>query len=154
MRGLGPLILRLALGALFIAHGLPKLVPVWGLRPADTEALLQAAGVTAAYSVTVGIGLAELLAGALLVVGAYTPLATLLLSATTTASSWVLHLSNGFFLNWLLETGVGHGYEFDFLRLAALVCLMISGPGALAVDTHRSRVKQQRKRTSPVVGKK
>lgn len=154
MRGLGPLILRLALGVLFIAHGLPKLVPVWGSRPADTAALLEAAGVWAFYPVTVGIGLAELLAGTLLVVGAYTVLGAMLLAATTAASSWMLHLSNGFFLNWSLETGVGHGYEFDFLQLAALVCLMFSGPGALAFDARRSRAKPEKKRTSSAVGKK
>lgn len=141
MRGLGLLILRLTVGVIFIAHGLPKLFPVWGSRPADTVALFEASGISAAYPVVVGTGLAEALAGALLVGGAYTVAAALLLAATTAATSWMFHLSNGFFLNWSLEAGVGHGYEFDFLRLGALVCVMLAGPGALAYDARRARAK-------------
>ena len=83
--------------------------------------------------------------GVLLVVGAYTLAAALLLAATTAASSWMFHLSNGFFLNWSLEAGVGHGYEFDFLRLSALVCVMLSGPGAIAYDARRTREKGSRR---------
>ena len=79
------------------------------------------------------------LAGAILVAGAYTLVVGFLLTATTAATSSVLHLSNGFFLNWSLEAWVGHGYEFDFLRLGALVCMMFSGPGALAYDARRVR---------------
>ena len=145
MRGLGLLILRLSMGVVFIGHGLPKLVPVWGSRPADTAALLEASGVSAAYPVAVGTGLVEVLAGVLLVVGAYTVAAALLLAATTAVSSWMFHLSNGFFLNWSLEAGVGHGYEFDFLRLSALVCVMLSGPGAIAYDARRTREKGSRR---------
>ena len=89
----------------------------------------------------VGTGLAEALAGVLLVAGAYTVVAALLLAATTAATSWIFHLSNGFFLNWSLEAGVGHGYEFDFLCLGGLVCVMLSGPGALAYDARRTRAK-------------
>ena len=139
MRGLGLLILRLAVGVMFIAHGLPKLVPVWGGRPADTAALLEASGVSAAYPVAVSIGVVEVLAGVLLVAGAYTVVVALLLTATTVATSWMFHLSNGSFLNWSLEAGVEHGYEFDFLRLSALVCVMLSGPGALAYDARSAR---------------
>ena len=145
MRGLGLLILRLVVGIVFIAHGLPKLLPVWGGGPADTAALLEASGVSAAYPVAVGTGLAEVLAGALLVAGAYTLVVGFLLAATTAATSSVVHLSNGFFLNWSLEAGVGHGYEFDFLRLGALVCMILSGPGALAYDTHRASEKGPRR---------
>ena len=146
MRGLGLLILRLALGIVFIAHGLPKLLPVWGGRPADTAALLEASGVSAAYPVAVGTGLAEVLAGTLLVIGAYTVVAAMLLSVTTATTSWLFHLSHGFFLNWSLEAGVGHGYEFDVLRLSALVCVMLAGPGALAYDARRAREKGPSKR--------
>lgn len=141
MRGLGLLTLRLTIGAVFVAHGLPKLVPVWGRSPADAAALLEATGVAAAYPVAVGTGLVEVLAGGLLAVGAYTSLAAALLTATTAAMSWVLHVSNGFFLNWSLETEVGHGYEFDLVRLSVLVCLIFTGPGMLAYDMGRTEAR-------------
>jgi len=154
MRGLGLLILRLSLGAVFIVHGLPKLLPVWGSGPADIAALLQIAGVSAAYPVTVGTGLVEVLAGSLLVAGAYTVLTALLLAVTTAAMSSFLHLSNGFFMNWSLEAWVGHGYEFDFLRLSALGCVMLAGPGAFAYDARRASVKARKQRRQVVAGKK
>ena len=150
MRGLGLLILRLSLGVVFIAHGLPKLLPVWGSRPADMAALLEASGISAAYPVAVGTGLAEVLAGTLLVAGAYTVMAAVLLAVTTAAMSWMFHLSNGFFLNWSLEAGVGHGYEFDVLRLSALVCVMLSGPGALTFDARRAREKESSRKQSKI----
>ena len=141
MHGLGLLTLRLTIAVVFVAHGLPKLVPVWGGSPADTATLLEAAGVAAAYPVAVGTGLVEVLAGGLLAAGSYTLLAAALLTATTAAMSWMLHLSNGFFLNWSLESGVGHGYEFDLIRLGVLVCVILGGPGTLAYDTRRTRAK-------------
>ena len=95
----------------------------------------------------VGIGVVEVLAGVLLLAGSYTVVVALLLTATTAATSWMFHLSNGFFLNWSLEAGVEHGHEFDFLRLSALVCVMLSGPGALAYDARRARERRSSSRS-------
>ena len=142
MHGLGLLTLRLTISAVFVAHGLPKLVAVWGGSPAHAGTLLEAAGVAAAYPVAVGTGLVEVLAGGLLAAGAYTLLAAALLTATIAATSWLLHLFNGFFLNWSLESGVEHGYEFDLVRLGVLVCLILAGPGTLAYDTRRTRARR------------
>ena len=145
MRGLGLLILRLSMGVVFIAHGLPTFFPVLGSNLADTATLLEASGVSAAYPVAVGAGLVEVLAGILLVLGAYTAAVASLLSATTVAFSWMSYLSNGFFLDWSLESGAGHGYEFDFLRLSALACMMLSGPGSFAYDARRARKRGLRR---------
>ena len=145
MRGLGLLILRLSMGVVFIAHGLPTFFPVLGSHLTDTAALLEASGVSAAYPVAVGTGLVEVLAGVLLILGAYTAAVSLLLAATTVAFSWMSYLSSVFFLDWSLESGAGHGYEFDFLRLSALACMMLSGPGSLAYDARRARKKGSRR---------
>ena len=69
----------------------------------------------------------------------HAPWVTLVLVADTAISTWKVHLANGFFLNWTLEPGVGHGYEYHLLLLAALVCLMFTGPGAASVDVGRVR---------------
>ena len=145
MRGLGLLVLRFAVSIVFVAHGLPKLVPIWESGPAQAAALLAAAGVSSSYPVAVGTGIVEVFAGALLMVGAYTPWVAVLLTVTTIASSWILHLSNGFFLNWSLEPSVGHGVEFEFLQVSTLVCLMLTGPGVLSYDTRRARERESRK---------
>jgi len=75
--------------------------------------------------VAIGTGLVELLAGVLLVVGAYTAVVALLLAATTVAFSWMSYLSNGFFLDWSLVSGAGHSYELNLLRLSALACMWL-----------------------------
>ena len=131
--------LRWAVGAVFVAHGLLKLIPIWGSSPATAVALLESVDVTPAYPLTLAVGGLELLCGMVLIAGAYTPWVTLVLAADTAISTWKVHLANGFFLNWTLEPGVGHGYEYHLLLLAALVCLMFTGPGAASVDVGRVR---------------
>ena len=135
----GLTLLRWAVGAVFVAHGLPKLIPIWGSSPATTVTLFESMGLNAAYPLTLAVGSVELLCGMALIAGAYTPLVTLILAADTVVSTWQVHLANGFFLNWTLEPGVGHGYEYHLLLLAALACLMLTGPGAASVDVSRAR---------------
>ncbi len=144
MRGLGLLVLRFAIGIVFVAHGLPKLVPVWETGPAQASALLEAAGVSYAYPVTVGTGIVEVVAGSLLILGAYTSWASVLLTATTAVTSLILNMPNGF-LNWTSGSGIGHHVEFEFLQVTALVCLMLTGPGVLSYDGRRARERVWRK---------
>lgn len=142
MPGLGLLTLRLIVGIGFIAHGLPKLLPVWGGSPSVTAVVLSSAGIGWPYLVTVGTGLAETLGGLLLIAGAYTPWASLVLVAPTAAIGAVLYLPHGYFLNWSLNSETSHGYEFHLLRVATLVCLMMAGPGAIAYDARRRKASQ------------
>ena len=135
----GLTLLRLAVGAVFAAHGLPKLIPIWGRSPATTVALFESVNLTPAYPLTLAAGGVELLCGAVLIAGAYTPWVTLVLAADTAVTVWKIHLANGFFLNWTLEPGVGHGYEYHLLLIAALVYLLFGGPGPASVDAGRAR---------------
>jgi putative oxidoreductase len=45
-----------------------------------------------------------------------------------------VHLMNGFFLNWSITPGQGHGYEFNLALLAMSIALVLSGPGRFALD--------------------
>jgi len=138
MQGFGLLLLRIVLGLTFLAHGLPKLFPLWGTSPQTTATLFEAASFTPAYSLAVGTGIVEVLAGLLLIVGAYTVWACALLVATTSVIAWKLHVPHGFFVNWSLTPETGHGYEFAFVLTGALVCLMCSGPGSCSIDRRRT----------------
>ena len=119
MQGLGLLSLRCVVGLVCIAHGLPRLFLMGGGSPRDAAVFFEAAGLSSAFALTVGTGIVEVLAGALLVAGAHTFWLGLLLAATNVAVGWRLNVPNGFFLNWSLEPGVWHGYEFVLVLVAA-----------------------------------
>ena len=137
MSGLGPSLLRLAVGTVFVAHGLMKLLPVPGGGVKETAVLFESLAFQAPYAVAMTLGWVEAAGGVALVLGAYTGWTASGLLLTTAVTSWRLHLPHGLFLNWSLEPGVGHGYEFDLLLIGALLSLMATGAGSLSVDRAR-----------------
>ena len=140
MPSLGPTVLRIAVGVVFAAHGAQKLFGLGGGGGlSGTAAFFAQLGLVPAYPIAIAIGLIELAGGLLLVAGALTPVVSVLLLATMGVAIWKVHFANGFFLNWTNAPGIGHGYEFNLALTAALVSLMLTGPGAFSVDRRRSR---------------
>lgn len=128
---LGALVLRGAIGSLFVGHGTQKLFGWFDgpglegvsgmmenleLRPARRHALLA--------------GLSETVGGTLLSVGAFTPLASAMLTGTMTTAIRKVHLAKGV---W----NTGGGYEYNAVLIAALAALADNGPGALSIDSAR-----------------
>lgn len=116
----GPFVLRLALGAVFLAHGYQKLAGDKSQFAGYLESLKFRPGIFWAWLVT----LAEFLGGILLVIGLWTQLAALILAVQFLVI--VLYVQRG-------KAFVG-GREFDFLIFAALLALLVLGPGAWALD--------------------
>jgi putative oxidoreductase len=140
---LGPTVLRLAVGVVFAAHGAQKLFGLWdggGLN--GTAAFFAQLGLTPAYPLAVLVGLVELGGGLLLIAGAFTLVTAAALTVTMLVAVWTVHLSSGFFLNWTIAPGQGHGYEFNFALVGALVSLMLTGPGAFSIDRRRARAAE------------
>lgn len=135
----GPMILRLALGAVFVAHGLPKLLPIWGQDPAHAAALFASLGLQPAPLFAGIVGGAEVLGGVALVAGAFSFWVSLILIVDMAVAVWGAHYASGFFINWALTPGVGNGYEFHLVLIAALASLMLTGPGAFSIDHRRHR---------------
>lgn len=111
------LLLRLALGTMFIAHGLTKLL-VWTL--AGTGAFFASIGLPAwvAWPIT---GL-ELVGGVLLMLGVRVRWVALLLAVELAGAS-VAHLANG----WRF-TASGGGWEYPvFLAVTALALSLLDG---------------------------
>ena len=132
--------LRLAIGAVFVAHGAQKLFGVWGGGGlAGTAAFFGQLGLTPAYPLAILVGLVEFAGGLMLIAGALTLFAALALAINMAVAIWKVHFANGFFLNWNMVPGQGHGYEFNVALIGALVALMLTGPGALSVDGRRAR---------------
>jgi len=140
MHGVGPLVLRLGAGAIFVAHGAQKLFGIWGGGgPSGTAAFFDALGLAPAYPLAIAVGLAEFGGGLLLVAGAYTAAAAAVLAIDMLVAMWKVHLQYGFFLNGAADPGQGHGIEFTLMLTAALVSLMVTGAGSASVDEWRHR---------------
>ena len=111
----GPTVLRLALGAVFIAHGAHKLFGSAGLENAATAPMVT--------------GLVEFGGGILLVLGALTVAAAFALTMATLLALW-----------WVQPLSSEQAFVLDFglVRIGGLVCLMLTGAGALSIDGRRA----------------
>ena len=124
---LGLLLLRVAHGAMWIAHALLKLI-VFTLP--GTAQFFDSVGLPGALAYPVFA--AELLGGLALLAGVYARQVSLLLVPVLLAAAWV-HLPNG----WV-HTSTGGGWEYPlFLAVASLVHWLL-GDGDYSVK--RSRV--------------
>jgi putative oxidoreductase len=127
----GPTVLRLVLAAVFIAHGAQKLFGIWGGGGlTGTAAFFGQLGLEPAYPLAVVAGVVEFGGGLMLLLGAYTQIASALLTLQMLVAIWTVHLGAGFFLP--------EGYEFNLTLIGGLICLMLTGAGAISIDARRA----------------
>jgi putative oxidoreductase len=135
MRPYGPAALRLCVGAVFLAHGLQKLFGMWGGQGIEgTASMLASWGLNPAQPLAILAGVAELGGGALLIIGGLTRWVALALMVEVGVAVWKVNYLNGFYLT----SSGGPGVEYRLVLLGALLCLMLTGPGALSVDEWRN----------------
>ena len=150
MAGLGLLILRLTLAAIFAAHGAHELFGVGaapGVGPgglSNTAALYAASGLHPEYVLALAAGIIHLAGAFFLVIGMLTRWAAIVLIADVAIGAWKVHLQWGFFLNWLGTAGQGHGVEYSLLLIAGLVCLLFTGAGDWSFDGRRANTAAAR----------
>jgi putative oxidoreductase len=89
-----------------------------------------------------GVVAVEFFAPILLILGLGTRLASLSIGVVMTTALFMVHLQNGFFMNWF-GLQKGEGFEFDLLLLGLAVSLVISGAGRLSLDRHFTRSRVQ-----------
>jgi putative oxidoreductase len=117
-----PMILRLALAILFFVHGTAKW-DMWTMQPSGQMPALM----LTIYKI---LSIAEPLGALALVLGIFTPLAAMGLSIVMFSAinlkmdSWHLQFMDSH----------GTGWELEFITVIALICLMLTGPGALSLD--------------------
>jgi putative oxidoreductase len=128
---LGPLLARLAVGLLFFLSGRGKLfVPE---RREQMRQTLVAAGIPFASINTIFVSTVEFVFGLLLILGALTPLACILLGGVMVvaiATSGIKNIKAPPLFGWLSE----FLYLPEVLYLVILFWLFLSGPGWLSVD--------------------
>lgn len=134
---------RLLVGMLFFAHGSQKLFGWFGgAGPSGTGAGFEQMGFSPGTLWAVVAGLIEVGAGLLLASGLVARVAASVLTLFMLVAMFAVHWENGFFLNWSLEQGRGHGIEFNLALIAALLAVAIYGGGGLSLDrmiTRRDR---------------
>lgn len=121
-------VLRLALGVMFIAHGLLK---VYVFTPAGTAQFFESVGFPGwlAYATIV----AEILGGAMILLGVYARWVAVALVPVLLGALYV-HAGNG----WLFTAKNG-GWEYPAFLAAAAIALGLLGDGAYALVGERRR---------------
>ena len=134
MRAYGPTALRLCVGTVFLAHGGQKLFALWG-GPGltGTTAFFTTLGLPFPSALALLVAMTEFAGGALLILGGLTRWVALALAIDMAVAAWKVHYLNGFFMN----SPRGPGVEFTFVLIGAMLCLMLTGPGALSWDEWR-----------------
>ncbi len=128
------LIVRVVLGVIVFAHGAQKLFGWFrgpGLR-GTIGYFRQALRIPPAL--TVLVALVETLGGLAMVVGLLARLAAVGLVAVQAGAIAKVHWPNGFFINWTLEPGKGHGVEMNLALIAMALAIVIGGAGAVSID--------------------
>jgi len=128
------LLVRLALGIVFIAHGGQKVFGWFGgpgLK-ATIQTFQQYLKVPPAA--TVVAALIELLGGVAMVVGFLVRPAAVGLIVVMLVAIAKVHARNGFFINFSNTPGKGHGFELNFVLIAMALSILIGGAGALSID--------------------
>jgi putative oxidoreductase len=134
------LLIRLTLGIIFIAHGGQKLFGLWGGPCCASTTGLAATIQTFERNMdippflTVMSAAAEFLCGIGVAVGLLTRFAAVTLAVVMVVAMIEAHLQHGFFINWQLARGVGHGIEFNVALLGMSLGLLLSGPGIFSLD--------------------
>jgi putative oxidoreductase len=116
LQSLGLLAIRVALGVVFLAHGLEKAGDLQG-----TEQFFGSLGIPAAALMAPVATFTEIIGGALLIAGLLTPLAALALAVDMLVAYITVHAGEGFF-------AADGGYEL--VMLLGLTCLGLAATGA------------------------
>lgn len=120
----GPFILRIALGAAFVAHGYPKLFKMY----AGVAGWLDSIGIKPGRFWALVVGVVEFFGGIALVLGVFTEFAALLIAVTMLVAMIKVKWGR---LSYVEPERMG--WELDLIYFAAALAILFLGPGAYAL---------------------
>jgi putative oxidoreductase len=124
----GRLLLRGVVGPLFVGHGTQKLFGWFGGHGLEgTSGFFEKLGLRPGKRHATAAGLSEAAGGALLTLGAFTPLAQAMVTGTMVTAIRKVHAPKG---PWNTDGG----YEYNLTLIAAMAALAEVGPGRPSVD--------------------
>ena len=130
-------ILRLVLGVVFFAHGAQKMLGWFGgFGFHGTMGSFGHMGMPAAVAFLVIC--TEFFGGLGLIVGLLTRIAALGIGVEMIGAIFMVHLQNGFFMNWM-GNQKGEGFEYHLLAIAVAAALLLRGAGAFSLDRMLSK---------------
>jgi putative oxidoreductase len=125
-------VLRIALGAVVLPHGLQKVFGWFdGFGLAATFDFFAGIGVPAPVAALVIAS--DLVGSLLLILGLFTRVAAAGAGLVMLGAVALYHAPNGFFMNWGGQPR-GEGFEFHLLALGMAVALVIRGGGRASLD--------------------
>ncbi len=125
-------VLRVALGAVILPHGLQKVFGWFdGFGLAATFDFFAGIGVPAPVAALVIAS--DLVGSLLLIVGLFTRVAAVGAGLVMLGAVVLYHAPNGFFMNWGGQPR-GEGFEFHLLAIGMAVALALSGGGRASLD--------------------
>jgi putative oxidoreductase len=130
-------ILRFVLGVVFFAHGAQKMLGWFGAFGFHaTMGFFTHMGMPAPVAFLVIC--TEFFGGLGLIVGLLTRVAALGIGGEMIGAIFMVHLPNGFFMNWF-GNQKGEGVEYHLLVIAIAAALLLRGGGAFSVDRALSK---------------
>ena len=115
-----PTFLRLALAAVFLVHGYPKLFGHFQ----ETAGFFESIGIRPSKFWVIVVGVVECVGGVFLVAGFLVQPVALLLAINMAGAIWKVKFKMGFV----------NGWEFDLVLLIMALSLLVLGPGAYSID--------------------
>lgn len=128
-----PAILRLTLAAAIFPHGAQKLLGWFGGYGFSGSMGFFTGAMGLPWLLALGVILIEFFAPLMLVLGAGTRLAALGLATVMTSAMLLVHIHNGFFMNWF-GAQKGEGIEYFLLAIGLALALLVAGGGRWSVD--------------------
>ena len=124
---------RAVLGIVFFAHGAQKVLGWFGGGGFDgtMKFFTQNLGIPGFLAVLAI--LAEFLGGIGLFIGLLSRIAAFGIAVNMAVAVLLVHVSNGFFMNWFGNQR-GEGFEYHLLALSMALLVMVRGAGAWSLD--------------------